>query len=106
MGYTLTREGTAPQTKKVHAILAVKPPTNVRQLRQFLGMVKYYQDIWRKQSAMLSPLTELVGQCGQTKTTKEKWNKKMPWHWDAVHQKAFDKIKATIPQDIALAYPE
>ena len=69
-------------------------------------MVQYYQDMWSKQSAMLSPLTDPVGQCGQTKTTKAKGTKKVPWHWDAVHQKAFDKIKATIAQDVVLAYPD
>ena len=42
LGYTLTREGIQPQTKKVQAILAIKPPTNVKELRRFLGMVQYY----------------------------------------------------------------
>ena len=60
LGYTLTREGIQPQIKKVQAILAIKPPTNVEQLRQFLGMVQYYRDMWSKRSAMLSPLTDLI----------------------------------------------
>ena len=106
LGYTLTREGIMPQTKKVQAILAIKPPTTVKQLRQFLGMVQYYRDVWSKRSAMLSPLTDLVGKCGQTKTTKANGTKKVPWHWLEVHQKAFDKIKATITQHIVLAYPD
>ena len=55
---------------------------------------------------MLTPLTNLVGQCGQTKVTKGNGTKKIPWHWDLVHQGAFDKVKATIVQDIVLAYPD
>jgi hypothetical protein len=31
--------------------------------------------------------------------------KKVPWHWDEEHQKAFDDVKAGIAQDAALAYP-
>ncbi len=54
---------------------------------------------------MLAPLTSLVGECGQTKTTKANGTKKVPWHWDAVHQRAFDHIKATIAKDVVLAYP-
>ena len=54
---------------------------------------------------MLAPLTALVGECGQTKITKAKGTKKVPWHWDEVHQKAFNHIKATIARDIVLAYP-
>jgi hypothetical protein len=88
----------------VQAILAIKPPTEVRQLRHFLGMVRYYRDLWARQSKMLAPLTSLVGECGQTKTSTEKGSKKVPWHWDEVHQIAFDHVKATITKDVVLAY--
>ena len=30
----------------MQAILAIKPPTGVKQLRHFLGMVQYYRDLW------------------------------------------------------------
>ena len=36
LSYTLTRKGIKPQTKKIELILALKPPTNVKELRQFL----------------------------------------------------------------------
>jgi hypothetical protein len=39
LGYVLTRDGIKPQSNKVQAILAIKLPTGVRQLRHFLGMV-------------------------------------------------------------------
>ena len=55
---------------------------------------------------MLAPLSALVGECGQTKVTKAKGTKKVPWHWDEVHQEAFDHVKATIPRDVVLAYPD
>jgi hypothetical protein len=55
---------------------------------------------------MLAPLTALVGECGQTKITKIKGIKKVPWHWDEVHQRAFDHVKAMIPRDVVLAYPD
>ena len=106
LGYVLTREGIKPQSNKVQAILALTPPTNVKELRRFLGMVQYYRDLWAKRSEMLAPLTDLVGECGQTKVTRAKETKKVPWHWDEVHQKAFDSVKATIAKDVVLAYPD
>ncbi len=87
LGYALTRDGIKPQSNKVQAILAIKPPTGVKQLRHFLGMVQYYRDLWARRSKMLAPLTSLVGECGQTKTAKAKGTKKVPWHWDEDHQK-------------------
>ena len=106
LGYILTRDGIKPQANKVQAILALKSPTNVKELRRFLGMVQYYRDLWAKRSEMLAPLTDLVGKCGQTKVTKAKGTKKVPWHWDEVHQKAFETVKATIAKDEVLAYPD
>jgi hypothetical protein len=55
---------------------------------------------------MLALLTSLVGECGQTKTSKAKGTKKVPWHWDEVHQRAFDHVKATITKDVILEYPD
>ncbi len=106
LGYILTRDGIKPQSNKVQAILAIKPPTGVRQLRHFLGMVQYYSDLWARWSNMLASLTSLVEECGQTKTTEAKGTKKVPWHWDEVHQRAFDHVKATNAKDVVLAYPD
>ena len=106
LGYIITRDGVKPQANKVQAILALTPPKNVKELRSFLGMVQYYRDIWAKRSDMLAPLTDLVGECGQTKTTKAKGTKKAPWHWNEVHQKAFDNVKSTMAKEVILAYPD
>jgi len=40
LGYTLTRDGIKPQTEKVSAILALQPPSNVKQLRRVLGIIQ------------------------------------------------------------------
>ena len=89
----------------MQAILAVKLPTGVRLLRHFLGMVQYYRYLWARRSNMLTPLTSLIVECGQTTSTKAKRTKKVPWHWDEVHQRAFNHVKATIAKDVVLSYP-
>jgi hypothetical protein len=62
--------------------------------------------MWAKRSEMLAPLSDLVGECGETKTTKKNKTKKSPWRWDPIHQKAFDDVKATIAKEVVLAYPD
>jgi hypothetical protein len=104
LGYVLTRDSIKPQSNKVQEILAIQLPTGLKQFQHFLGMVQYYHDLWARQSKMLTPLISLVGECGQTKATKAKWTKKAPWHWDEVHQRAFNHIKATNAKDVVLAY--
>jgi hypothetical protein len=52
---------------------------------------------------MLVPLTDLVGECGETKTTKKNKTKKKPWQLDPIHQQAFDNVKAAIAKETVLA---
>jgi hypothetical protein len=106
LGYILTRDRIKPQPKKVQAIIALNPPNNVKEVWQFLGIVRCYRDMWAKHSEMLAPLTDLVGECGEIKATKKNGTKKKPWRWESIHQQAFDNIKATIAKEVVLAYPD
>jgi hypothetical protein len=106
LGYILTREGIKPQPKKVQAIIVLNLPNNVKELRHFLGMVQYYREMWARRSEMLAPLTDLVGECRETKTTRMNKTKKRPWQWDPIHQQVFDNVKAAIAKETVLAYPD
>ena len=69
-------------------------------------MVQYYHDLWARRSKMFNPLTTLVGECSQTKVTRAKETKKVPWQWDEVHQRAFGHVKATIAREVVVPYPD
>ncbi len=88
----------------MQAILALNLPNNVEELRHLIGMVQYYRDMWARHSEMLAPLTDLVGECGETKTTRMNKTKKKPWQWDPIHRQAFDNVKAAITKETVLAY--
>ncbi len=90
----------------MQAIRAIQPPKAVKQIQNFLGMDQYYHDLWARRIKMLTPLTSLVGECSQTKATNAKGTKQAPWHWEKVHQRAFNHIKATIAEEVILAYPD
>ena len=104
--YILTREGIKPQQDKVQAILALKEPTSVKELRKFLGMVQYYRDLWPKRSHLVAPLTDLIGECGETKVTRANKTKKKAWYWSDIHQEAFDLVKQTLARETMLSYPD
>jgi hypothetical protein len=90
----------------VQAILGLNPPNNIKGLRHFLGMVQYYRDMCARRSEMLAPLTDLVGECRETKTTRMNKTKKNSWRRDPIHQQAFDNVKAAIAKETVIAYPD
>jgi hypothetical protein len=55
---------------------------------------------------MLAPLTDLVGDCGETRTTKKNKTKEKPWQWDPIYQEAFGNVKGAIAKETVLAYPD
>ena len=99
----LSRKGIQPQQKKVSAILALKPPKIVKELRRVLGIIQYYCDLWARCTDLLAPLTDLVGEYGTTKAQqKQKPKNPKKWYWDDKHHAG---IKKTITRDVILAYP-
>ena len=42
LGYLITRHGIQPLPKKVDTFQNIAPPTNKKQLHQFIGLINYY----------------------------------------------------------------
>ena len=69
---TLTKNGIKPDQEKVVAIKNTLPPTNVTELRSFLGLVNYCSKFIPNFSTITAPLRKLD-------------RKDIPWRWDANH---------------------
>ena len=60
LSYLFTPEGYKPEPKKVQAILHLDKPKTRCQVREFIGLVNYYRNMWPKCTHILAPLTALT----------------------------------------------
>ena len=94
LGYLLTDKGLKPQVKKVEAMKRIKPPTNSKQLKRFLGMINFYRDIWEKRSHILAPLSKLSNAKGKK------------FKWETEQQNAFVTAKEMLERQAILSCPD
>eukprot|EP00795_Rhopilema_esculentum_P009037 gene9037-16680_t len=83
LGYKIDKEGLHPTEVKIRAIIDAPAPTNVTELRSWLGLINYHESFQRSLASILGPLHELL-------------RKYVPWEWSEACQKAFEACKAQL----------
>ena len=83
--------GLQPTEEKVRAIKEAPPPSNVSQLRSFLGSVNYYSKFLPKLANTLAPLYSLL------QKTKQ-------WSWEAPQKAAFTEAKRQLSSQKLLVH--
>jgi len=91
-GHVISAEGIFVDPRKVEAVLKWERPTNVIEIRSFLGLAGYYQRFIKGFSTIASPLTKL--------TCKEVW-----FVWSEECEASFQELKERLPSAPVLALP-
>ena len=91
LGHVLDEKGVYRSKDKVRAIHEAPAPTNVKELRAFLGLVNYYGRFVPQQSTVLAPLYRLL----KEQTT---------WKWSKAEQDSFNKCKELLTSDKVLVH--
>lgn len=91
LGYTIDKNGLRTSPVKIKAILDAPCPTNVTELKRFLGVVNYYRGFIPSASSIMSPLHNLL--CKDTN-----------WDWGSKEQVAFEAIKKELASDRVLCH--
>lgn len=93
LGHRVSADGIAVDVEKVKVILELEPPTNLRELRAFLGHVGYYRRFIHMYAILAADLTKLL-------------KKDEPYAWGANQQLAFETLKAKLTTAPVLRSPD
>ena len=92
LGHIISAQGISPNPDKIAAIHNLKPPSNVREVRMFLGLTGYYQKFVQAYVTLAEPLYALT-------------KKYAHFQWSSQHQNGFELLKQQLCTAPVLAYP-
>lgn len=93
LGFIIDKNGLHPDPAKLEALTCLPSPTDVTQLKSFLGLLNYYGKFIPKLSTLLHPLHALL-------------KKNAKWSWDSNCELAFENAKKSLVRDCVLAHYE
>jgi len=92
LGHKISNKGLLPIERKVDAIKNLDIPTNISELRSFLGMVGYYRNFIENYASISEPLRKLL-------------RKNSPFIWTKEQTISFDNMKNSLCNAPILCYP-
>jgi len=93
LGHIVDRWGIRTDLEKVKAMTQRPRPSNVRQIRQFVGLASWYRRFIPDFSATVAPLTKLT-------------RKNARWQWGDEEERAFCSLKKSLVSSPILACPD
>ena len=91
LGHSISSNGVHTDPAKIKAVQGLTYPTNLEQLRSFLGLAGYYRKFIPTFASVASPLTELT-------------KKDVAFLWSPLHQASFLQLKDYLCSAPVLAY--
>ena len=93
LGHYISGQGLEPVPEKLESLQQMPAPTDLTEVRKFLGFVGYYRKFIPKYSDIARPLTKLT-------------RKDTPFEWSKACQVALEKLKEYLLKEPILKYPK
>ena len=91
LGFKIDSHGLHPMQDKLEAIIKAPAPTNVSELKSYLGLLNYYGRFLPNLSTELAPLHQLL-------------QKNAKFRWNSLQQQAFERSKQLLKESNLLVH--
>lgn len=106
LGFIVSADGLKPNMKKVECIQKYPEPTNLKELRAFLGLSGYYRRFVKDYAKLAKPLTKLLrGEDGHRQIPKNQ-SSNFKITLDIEAKAAFKLLKDILSSEDVLAFPD
>ena len=92
LGHLVTSEGIQPDPEKTSRVIGYPAPTDINEVRSFLGLASYYRRFVPGFAQIAAPLHSLL-------------KKEAHFYWSPECQRAFERLKQLLTSAPVLAYP-
>lgn len=93
LGYVISKSGLKTNPDKIKAIMEAPEPTNVTEVKRFLGVVNYYRNFIPNASSLLNPLHELL-------------HGNAPWKWGEEERRSIAAVRRELASERVLSHFE
>ena len=93
LGHIVLGKGITPMPEKLACIKEMPPPKTPKEVKQFLGLIGYYQKFIPRFSDLARPLNALT-------------RKDVPFEWTPICQESFKLLKTSLMTEPILTYPD
>ena len=102
VGHTINGQYYFPMKDRTKPIIEMRPPTNMGELRRFLGKVDFLEKTLPKLRTVAFPLYEIT-RGGKLVVSKKGTRKRIPtFYWNNKCQQSFDRVKELLASDVML----
>lgn len=93
LGHVISAQGIEPDPSKVEAVVSMKPPKNLKELKTFLQTCSWFRKFIPQFSEVARSLTDLT-------------KKDRRWQWGETENKAFEELKLRLSTSPVLRQPD
>lgn len=104
LGHVVTQNGILPDPEKISAIQRIPAPTNLKELKSFLGLASYYRRFIRDFAKVAKPLTNLTR--GVNAQIKANQSRKINISIGKEGLKSFSDLKELLMSSEILTFPD